>query len=113
LEDAIEVVASNGEQLLEEDFIMNMNIFSDIANDIPLFQEYLTYMYKEKTCHNVEGYTHSDERVVPLDLVRQQCFYPNCQEIIQSNQFSAYLATQEATTILVECTTLAKQRLNT
>ena len=85
LEDAIEVVASNGEQLLEEDFIMNMNIFSDIANDIPLFQEYLTYMYKEKTRHNVEGYTHSDERVVPLDLVRQQCFYPNCQEIIQSN----------------------------
>jgi hypothetical protein len=35
-------------------------------------------------------------------LVRQQCFYPDCQEIRQSNQFSAYLATQEATTILAE-----------
>lgn len=59
LEDAMEVVASNGEQILEEDFIMN--IFSDIANDIPPFREYLTYMYEEKASHNVGGYTNSDE----------------------------------------------------
>ena len=51
LEDAIEEVAINGERLLEEDF--SMNIFSDIANDIPPFHEYLMYMFEGKTSHNI------------------------------------------------------------
>lgn len=55
LEDAMEEVAINGEQLLEEDF--SMNIFSDIANDIPPFHEYLAYIFEGKTSHNIGGYT--------------------------------------------------------
>ena len=44
--DAFSEVESNGELMLDEDFIMR--IFSPLYGELPEFEEYLTYFFEEK-----------------------------------------------------------------
>jgi len=66
-------VESDGEKMLDEDFIMN--IFSPLYAEIPELEEYLTYFFEEKESNVVGSYSRSD-RVLAIDLAKCEVFYP-------------------------------------
>ena len=66
-------VESDGEKMLDEDFIMN--IFSLLYAEIPELEEYLTYFFEEKESNVVGSYSRSD-RVLAIDLAKCEVFYP-------------------------------------
>jgi len=66
-------VESDGEKMLDKDFIMN--ILSPLYAEIPELEEYLTYFFEEKKSNVVGSYSRSD-RVLAIDLAKCEVFYP-------------------------------------
>ena len=88
LESVMEEVAENGELFLNKDFIMN--IFSDLRKQIDPFDEYLTYIFEERSSNLVGGWstTLSEGKVVPFDLLRFELFYPSKIENRQTHRYA-------------------------
>ena len=66
-------VESDGELMLDEDFIMN--IFSPLYDELPELKEHLTYYFEEKES-NVTGSFSQGNRVLAIDLAKCELFYP-------------------------------------
>ena len=99
MNDAFKDVVNDGKLLLDEDFIMH--IFDPISKRVPPFDEYMTFMFEEKE-GNVVGSTDEEDRVVPYDLIRCECFYPERIEIVQTGKICETLAVEAAATFLAE-----------
>jgi hypothetical protein len=66
-------VESDGELMLDEDFIMN--ILSPLYAELPELKEYLTYYFEEKES-NVIGSCSQGIRVLAIDLAKCEVSYP-------------------------------------
>ncbi len=82
-------VESDGEKMLDEDFIMN--IFSPLYEELPELEEYLIYFFEEKESNIVGSYSRSD-RVLAIDLAKCEVFYPTQRENQQTNDLCVDLA---------------------
>ena len=87
--DAFALIEEDGEKLLDEEFIMN--IFSPLYNQLPEFEEYLTWYFEEKASYPV-GITNDEERILAMDEARAELFYPTQACNRQSNEFCHRLA---------------------
>jgi hypothetical protein len=92
-------VESDGEKMLDKDFIMN--IFSPLYAEIPELEEYLTYFFEEKESNVVGSYSRSD-RVLAIDLAKCEVFYPTQCENQQTNDLCVDLAREVATCLMLE-----------
>ena len=92
-------VESDGEKMLDEDFIMN--IFSPLYAELPELEEYLTYFFEEKESNVVGSYSRSD-RVLAVDLAKCEVFYPTRYENQQTNDLCVNLAREVATCLMLE-----------
>ncbi len=97
--DAFSEVESNGELMLDEDFIMR--IFSPLYGELPEFEEYLTYFFEEKES-NVIGSCSRGDRVLAIDLAKCEVFYPTQIENQQTHDLCVNLAREVATCLLLE-----------
>jgi hypothetical protein len=97
--DAFSEVESNGELMLDEDFIMR--IFSPLYGELPEFEEYLTYFFEEKES-NVIGSCSRGDRVLAIDLAKCEVFYPTRIENQQTHDLCVTLAREVATCLLLE-----------
>jgi len=66
-------VESDGEKMLDEDFIMN--VLSPLYADLPELEEYPTYFFEVKESNVVGSYSQSD-RVLAVDLAKCEVLYP-------------------------------------
>jgi hypothetical protein len=92
-------VESDGELMLDEDFMMN--IFSPLYAELPELKEYLTYYFEEKES-NVIGSCSQVNRVLAIDLAKCEVFYPTRIENQQTNDLCVNLAREVATCLLLE-----------
>jgi hypothetical protein len=92
-------VESDGEKMLDEDFIMN--IVSPLYEELPELEEYLTYFFEEKESNVVGSYSRSD-RVLAIDLAKCEVFYPTRRENQQTNDLCVDLAREVATCLMLE-----------
>ena len=69
LEEAMIEIEANGELMLDHDYIMN--IFSSLRDQIEPFDEYLTFMFKEKTRNPVSGFVSKEAKVLPFNLLSE------------------------------------------
>jgi len=92
-------VESDGELMLDEDFIMN--IFSPLYAELPELKEYLTYYFEEKES-NVIGSCSQGNRVLAIDLAKCEVFYPTQIENQQTHDLCVNLAREVATCLLLE-----------
>ena len=60
-----------------------MNIFQPIAAKVPPFQDFITYMFEEKSS-NPFGCRKEAHRVLTYDEIRAAVFYPTRVDIRQS-----------------------------
>ena len=88
LESVMEEVTENGELFLNKDFIMN--IFSDLRKKIDPFDEYLTYIFEERSSNLFGGWstTPYEGKVVPFDLLRFELVYPARIENRQTHRYA-------------------------
>ena len=96
MEDAFIQISRDGKLLLDEDFMMN--IFASISEKVPSFADYLAHMFEERESR-VPG---SKKKLIPLDLIRAELFYPKRKEICQTFKMSVKLAEEAAAVFLVE-----------
>jgi hypothetical protein len=74
MEDWFEEISKKGEQLLDEDFMMDISL--EIAAKLDPFATYLEFMFTEKQSRSVGGINSEDGRVLPYDEL--------CAEFCQS-----------------------------
>ena len=99
LDDAYGSNLSNPENILNDDFMMN--IFQPIAAKVPPFQDFLTYMFEEKSS-NLIGCWKEADKVLPYDEIRASVFYPNRVDIRQSRDLCLQLCVRWAATMRQE-----------
>ena len=92
-------VESDGKNMLDEDFIMN--IFSPLYAELPELEENLTYFFEEKESNVVGSYSQSDW-VLAVDLAKCEVFYPTQRENQQTNDLCVDLAREVATCLMLE-----------
>ena len=92
-------VESDGELMLDEDFIMG--IFSPLYKELPEFNGYLEYFFEEKES-NVIGSCSQEDRVLAIDLAKCEVFYPTRIENQQTHDLCVSLAREVATCLLLE-----------
>ena len=86
-------VIVDGNMLLEETF--SMEIFTPIASRVKPFRDYLKYMFENKKS-NAVGSRKEEEKVLPFHKLKDQLFYPDRVDIMQTNEFAAELASEAA-----------------
>ena len=72
--DAFALIEEDGERMLDEDFMMGL--FSSLYEQLPEFEEYLTWYFEEKASYPV-GITNDEERILAIDEARAELFYPS------------------------------------
>jgi len=92
-------VESDGEKMLDEDFIMN--VLSPLYADLPELEEYPTYFFEVKESNVVGSYSQSD-RVLAVDLAKCEVFYPTQRDNQQTNDLCVDLAREVATCLMLE-----------
>jgi hypothetical protein len=91
-------VESDGELMLDEDFIMN--IFSPLYAELPELKEYLTYYFEENESNVIGSCSHRD-CVLAIDLAKCEVFYPTKKENQQTHDLCFNLAKEVATCLLL------------
>ncbi len=99
LEEGFEKIVEDGSLMLDEDFMMNL--FHDRTKHITPFQDYLKHIFEEGSSLAVAS-NASEDKVVKMDLVRAQVFYPTRADIVQTHDFSCLLAPEIAAAFLCE-----------
>jgi hypothetical protein len=99
LEDAFIKISSDGALLMDKDFVMN--IFSDIVEEVELFDKYLNFMFNKKSSNPV-GTRNRDHNVQPYQLLREELFYPTRKDIQQTYDLTCQLACEAASIFLME-----------
>jgi hypothetical protein len=102
-------VESDGELMLDEDFIMN--ILSPLYAELPELNKYLTYNFEEKES-NVIGSCSQGNRVLAIDLAKCEVFYRTQIENQQMHDLCVDLAREVATCLLLEVADPKKVTLN-
>jgi hypothetical protein len=92
-------VESDGNKMLDEDFIMN--IFSPLYAEHLDLEEYLTYFFEEKESNVVGSYSRSD-RVLAVDLAKCEVFYPTRRENQKTNDLCVNLAREVAMCLMLQ-----------
>jgi hypothetical protein len=92
-------VESDGELMLNEDFIMG--IFLPLYDELPEFNGYLEYFFEEKES-NVIGSCSQEDCVLAIDLAKCEVFYPTRIENQQTHDLCVSLAREVATCLLLE-----------
>ncbi len=92
-------VESDGELMLNEDFIMG--IFSPLYEELPEFNGYLEYFFEEKES-NVIGSCSQEDHVLAIDLAKCEVFYPTRIENQQTHVMCVSFAREVATCLLLE-----------
>jgi len=93
-------VESNGELMLDEDFIMG--IFSPLYEELPEFKAYLEYFFEEKESNVIGSCSRDNCVLVALDLAKCKVFYPTRIENQQTNDLCVNLTREVATCLLLE-----------
>ena len=75
---AMDIIHSSCSEILDDVQLIHdksymMNLFSEIAEEIPEFKHYLTYEFEQKKTHFVEK---SQSRAVPLKMLVNELFFP-------------------------------------
>lgn len=96
---AVVEVESDGELMLDEDFIMNIS--SPLYDELPELREHLTYYFEEKES-NVTGLFSQGNCVLAIDLAKCELFYPTRIENQQTNDLCVNLAREVVTCLLLE-----------
>ena len=96
LDDLYGSILSNPENILNDDNMMN--IFQPIADKVPPFQDFLTYMFEEKSSNPIWCWKEAG-KVVPYDEIRSVVFYPIRVDIRQSRNLCLQLGVRWATTM--------------
>ena len=96
LDDAFGSILCNPENILKEDFMMN--IFQPIAAQIPPFQEYTTYMFEKKASNPIGCWKEAD-KVLSYDEILAAVFYPTRVDIRQSQDSCLQLGVRWAATM--------------
>ena len=99
LEDALIKISSDGALLMDKDFVMS--IFSDIVEEVELFDKYLNFMFNKKSSNPV-GTRNRDHNVQPYQLLREELFYPTRKDIQQTYDLTCQLACEAASIFLME-----------
>ena len=89
MDNAWSEIANNGSKMFDDDFMFG--IFKPIIDKIPPFEEYMNYMFEERTSYQVGGRT-DDKKVRPWKIARRELMYPTRRDIIQASELSHKLA---------------------
>ena len=64
------IIKTDGSKFLDEEFVMN--IFNNLAQELPPFADHLEYIFEMKENTTVDG----KKKVLPADLIQCELFYP-------------------------------------
>ena len=70
---AFVAIQSDGSLILDYDFMMG--IFADLQKEMPEFNTYMTWFFKEKECNTI-GSSSKSQRVFSVDKGAEMLFYP-------------------------------------
>ncbi len=90
METAFMKIIDDPSKFLDEDFIMGL--FSEISAQVDPFKAYLEYMFEEKLSNIVENSILDEDKVLPYDQIRAAVFYPDRDDIRQTNNLCLELA---------------------
>ena len=100
IERAMEQIAADGELFLDEDFMMN--IFADVVTSVAPLEKYLNYVFEDMTGVTNGGSRNAEDKVIVMDLLRAELFFPTRSYIRETHNFSCMLAEEIASVVLVE-----------
>jgi hypothetical protein len=71
--DAFVALQADGSLIINYDFMMG--IFSDLQQELPEFNTYMTWYFEEKECNSI-GSSSKAQRVLSVDKGTEMLFYP-------------------------------------
>jgi len=96
LEGALAKVAADGKLLLDEAFMMG--IFAPLADELPPFKEYISFMYDKK----VMAVAGSSAKECQFAALRAELFHPTDPDNVESTELAIELGALVATEIVGE-----------
>ena len=100
LEHTMEQVSADGNLLLGEGFIMN--IFSPFDTTVKPLEHYLDYVFEEWTGQPNGGSRREEDKVILMDQLRAEVFYPTRSYIRETDELACQLAKELASVVLQE-----------